>query len=113
VLGSAAAPKGATIVDVQCPETVFLGDKIVMNVRLKATGLRGESLKVKLICDGAEVDQKSVEIAEDNCRPSVSRATRPRRPARARAASRSTIRRATCPRRATASSAACWSATGA
>lgn len=66
VLGSTSPRRGAAITDVQCPETVLLGDKVAMNVRVKATGLRGQSLKITMTDGSGTVDEKKIDIVEDD-----------------------------------------------
>ena len=82
VFGSGNRRKGAAIADVQAAEAVFLGDKIVMTARVRATGLRGQLLKIKMTCDpplapgeirgeGIAAEEKTINVADDDFRDNV------------------------------------------
>jgi hypothetical protein len=71
VIGSAAPRRDAALADVRCPETVFLGDKIHFNAAVKATGCRGQQVVVKLIYGEKTIDEKTIQVAEDDFRVTV------------------------------------------
>jgi len=53
------------IVSFTGPATVFLNETSVLNVRLRATGLTGETTQVRLVSDGETIDSKSVGFGEN------------------------------------------------
>jgi hypothetical protein len=79
VVGSVVPPRDAAVTDVNCPDTVFLNDRVNLNAHLRATGQRGQTLKIKLIHDGQTVDEKSVTVDSDDFRSMVALADTPKK----------------------------------
>ena len=71
VIGSAAPRRDAALADVRWPETVFLGDKVHLNAAVKATGCRGQEVVVKLVYREKTVDEKTIQVAEDDFHATV------------------------------------------
>lgn len=71
VLGSKLPPRDAALTDASCPETVFLEDKVAMNVHLRAVGMKGRDVTVRLVYHKLVVDSKTVSVAEDEFRTLV------------------------------------------
>lgn len=68
VIGSRKGPKDASVLLVAAPESIYLGDKIVIKADLKFDGMRGESARVSLLYSGAVVDEVDLRIPEENYR---------------------------------------------
>jgi len=68
LLGSTKPPRDAAVLDVDAPETVHVGDKVLAKAQLKFDGLSGRTGKVRLY-DGDEiVDTREVRIPTDRYR---------------------------------------------
>lgn len=72
VIGSSETPKDAAILDVVAPVSVYLGDKVNMQVAMRFDALRGRKAKVRLFSGGIAVDEATVDIPADKYRTSVS-----------------------------------------
>ena len=53
------------------PETVFLGDKVHLNAAVKATGCRGQPVVLKLVYGGKTIEEKTIQVADDDFRATV------------------------------------------
>ena len=71
VIGSAAPRRDAALADVRAPETVFLGDKVHLNAAVKATGCRGQPVVLKLVYGGKTIEEKTIQVADDDFRATV------------------------------------------
>lgn len=70
-VGSSRGAKDAAILKLEHPRGIFLGDRLRVKASLKADGLRGGEMKVRLSRDGAEVDAQTVKIPDDALRVEV------------------------------------------
>ncbi|MFT5495422.1 MAG: hypothetical protein ACI9TH_000813 [Kiritimatiellia bacterium] len=68
VIGSRQGPKDASVLQVSAPESIYLGDKIVIKADLKFDGMRGESARVRLLYNEEVVDEVDLRIPEENFR---------------------------------------------
>jgi hypothetical protein len=71
MVGGTQAPKDASVLKVEVPESVYLGDKVAIRADLKLDGLRGQKVNVKLVHENGTVDDESVDVPEDSFRTSV------------------------------------------
>lgn len=66
VIGSSSNRTDAAIEFVQSPTDVFLGDKVRPAVKVRADGLKGRRLTVRLLEGDTLVDEREFEVAEDD-----------------------------------------------
>jgi hypothetical protein len=71
LIGSAKGSKDASILAVNGPQAMYEGDRIRTKVDLKADGLRGQKVKVRLLQDGTEVATQEVTVPEDSYRTTI------------------------------------------
>jgi hypothetical protein len=71
VIGSSETPKDAAVLDVIAPVSVYLGDKINMQVDLRFDSLRGKKATVRLVTDGQTVEEATVDVPTDSFRTSL------------------------------------------
>ena len=69
--GSAVPPQDAAIISVSSPDSVYLGDRIRVGVRLKFDGYRGKKAVLQLFGGDEELDSQEVAIPEDHYREEV------------------------------------------
>jgi len=72
VIGSRETPKDAAVLDVVAPVSVYLGDKVNLQVLMRFDALRGRKAKVRLMMGGQPVDEVTVEVPDDKFRANVS-----------------------------------------
>ena len=77
IMGAAKAPTDAAIVAIDAPETVYLDDRMFINVDLKLDGMDGGQAKVTLYAGEEAVDSKTVRAAGDVFRTRVQLADKP------------------------------------
>lgn len=71
LIGSTKPPRDAAVLDVEAPESIHVGDKVLARAQLKFDGLAGRTAKVKLL-DGPEVvDTRDVRVPTDRYRCTV------------------------------------------
>ena len=78
LIGSTRGSKDASIISVNAPQSLYEGDRIRTKIELKADGLRGQAVKVRLLQDGAEVAAQTVNVPEDIYRTTVRLAYQPK-----------------------------------
>lgn len=71
VIGSTKGSKDASILAVNGPQAIYEGDRVRTKVDLKADGLRGQSVKVRLFQDDQEVAAQDVAVPEDSYRTTI------------------------------------------
>lgn len=71
LIGSTKGSKDASIISVGAAQSIFEGDRIRTKIEVKADGLRGKTLKVRLLQDGAEVATQEVTVPDDIYRTTV------------------------------------------
>ena len=71
VTGSTRGTKDAAVISLTSPQSIFLGDRVRIRADLKADGLRGRSLKVKLLKEGNVVHEETVTVPEDDFRTTL------------------------------------------
>ncbi len=77
VTGSSRGTKDAAVIALTSPQSVFLGDRVRIRADLKADGLRGKELKVKLLKEGKVVSEQTVPVPEDDFRTTLRLADQP------------------------------------
>lgn len=65
LVGGSEMPKDISIGDISAPESVFLGDKARVRVRIRATGCKGNAVKARLLLGEQTVDERPLKISED------------------------------------------------
>ena len=72
MMGAARPPADAAVVSIEAPETVYLNDKMFIDAELKLDGLKGRTVRVKLLrADlpagqaGKQVDSRDIRIVSD------------------------------------------------
>ncbi len=78
VIGSHKGSKDAAIVTVGAPQTIFQGDRIRTRVELRADGLRGQTVKIRLLQEDAEVASQEITVPDDSFRTTVRLAYQPK-----------------------------------
>lgn len=71
LIGSQKGSKDAAIVTVSAPQAIYQGDRVRTRVELKADGMRGQTVKLRLFQDGSQVAEESVTVPEDTYRATV------------------------------------------
>ena len=71
VLGGTRPPMDASILALHAPDRVFLGDRLRVVADLKLDGLRGKQVKVSLLHDDTPVEEREVDVPENDFRTSV------------------------------------------
>lgn len=61
-LGSQLGPVDAAILSLNAPESIYLGDRIVVHANLKIDGLRGKKIKALLTNNGESVDEQIIDV---------------------------------------------------
>jgi hypothetical protein len=79
VCGSRRPPPDAAIVTVDAPETIFLADKVFLDVEVKLDGLAGEEAKVTLFDGGKPLDSRTLRPSGDAFRAHVQLADEPKK----------------------------------
>ena len=64
-VGGEKPPTDAAVVAIEAPETVYLTDKMFINVQLKLDGLAGKNVRVTLYDGDRPVDFKTIRVAGD------------------------------------------------
>ena len=78
LMGSKSPPRDAAIVAIDAPETVYLKDKLYVQVKLKLDGLKDRTVRVHLYDGEKSVDMKEIEVAADSFRTSVQLSDEPK-----------------------------------
>ena len=68
IMGASRGPKDASLMSLKAPESIFLGERMSVRTELKADRLRGQKLKVKLMRQGKPIDEKIIDVPEDEHR---------------------------------------------
>ena len=71
VIGSRQGPRDASVLAVEAPESIYLGDKVAVNADLKFDGLRGKRMRVALMFNGEAVEETTVAVPQEGYRHSV------------------------------------------
>ncbi len=69
--GSSRGTKDAAIIALGSPQSIFLGDRIRIKTDVKAEGLRGQTLSVKLLQDGKVIQEEKVPVPDNEFRTSL------------------------------------------
>ncbi len=69
--GSRRGSKDAAIIDLNHAQSIFLGDRVRLKADIKADGLRGKELVVKLRRDGQVLQEEKIKVPEDGFRTTV------------------------------------------
>jgi hypothetical protein len=77
VTGSSRGSVDAAVVSLSSPQSVFLGDRVRIRADLKADGLRGRELRVRLLKEGQTVSEQTVPVPEDSFRTTLRLADQP------------------------------------
>lgn len=77
VLGGREPPPDASILNVRAPDSLYVGDKLVVRADLKFDGLRGRSVKVRLYQGEVVVQEETVQVSESAWRTSLRLAHKP------------------------------------
>jgi len=59
------APRDVQVVEVKAPDVSFVRDEVSVTARLRVRGLKGENLKVSLMVDGEQVEEREVVVSAD------------------------------------------------
>lgn len=78
LIGSTKGSKDASIITVGAPQSIYEGDRIRARVELKADGLRGQTVKVRMLQDGNEVASQDVTVPDDIYRTTIRMAYQPK-----------------------------------
>lgn len=65
VVGSERPPVDAKILEVTRPNTVLVGDSLVVGTRVAITGMKGRSVVAKLVSGGETLEERTIEVPED------------------------------------------------
>jgi len=71
LLGTKLGLRDASVARLESPETVFLGEEMVVQAELSFSGLRGESAKVELLLEDTVVDQRVLPVADQRERQNI------------------------------------------
>lgn len=69
--GSSRGTKDAAIISLGSPQSVFLGDRVRVKTDIKADGLRGKELSVKLLREGAVIQEEKIQVPDNDFRTSL------------------------------------------
>ncbi len=69
--GSSRGTKDAAIIGVGSPQSVFLGDRVRVKAEIKADGLRGQQVAVKLLREGAVIHEEKVPVPDNDFRTTL------------------------------------------
>jgi hypothetical protein len=69
--GSSRGTKDAAIISVGSPQSVFLGDRVRVKAEIKADGLRGQQVAVKLLREGAVIHEEKVPVPDNDFRTTL------------------------------------------
>ncbi len=64
-LGSSVGPPDASVIELQVPESIYLGDRILARASLKLDGLRGKTVKAGLYLGDEKIDEQDIAVPED------------------------------------------------
>ncbi|MFT5471360.1 MAG: hypothetical protein ACI8UO_006493, partial [Verrucomicrobiales bacterium] len=67
-IGSRIGPKDASLLSLGAPESIYLGDRIAIKSEVKLDGLRGQAVRVNLMFNGEQVDQKTINVPDQQYR---------------------------------------------
>ncbi|MFK5924641.1 MAG: hypothetical protein QM496_20890 [Verrucomicrobiota bacterium] len=70
-LGSQLGPVDAAILSLNAPESVYLGDRIVVRAEIKIDGLRGKKIKAILSNNGEPVDEQIIDVNDVGLRQEI------------------------------------------
>jgi len=76
-VGSRDAPRDAAVLGVETSPIVFADDRLAVSVRVKADGMAGENVKVRILEKDKVVEEKEVRVDAANFRQTVSFALDP------------------------------------
>ncbi len=63
-IGGSQGPVDASILSLKAPESIYLGDRIVVRAHVKIDGLRGKKIKAVLSSNGEPVDEQTVDVGD-------------------------------------------------
>ncbi|MBQ9432137.1 MAG: hypothetical protein IJU44_11370 [Kiritimatiellae bacterium] len=66
MVGGTKLPKDLSIADVRAPESIFLGDRVRLVSAVHVCGMLGQSVKVRLLRGGVEVDSRVLNVTDDD-----------------------------------------------
>lgn len=69
--GSSRGTKDAAIISVGSPHSIFLGDRVRVKAEIKADGLRGRGLAVKLLREGAVIHEEKIPVPDNDFRTTL------------------------------------------
>ena len=69
--GSSRGTKDAAIISVGSPQSVFLGDRVRVKTEIKADGMRGKQLAVKLLREGAVIQEEKIQVPDNDFRTTL------------------------------------------
>lgn len=69
--GSSRGTKDAAVISVGSPQSVFLGDRVRVKTEIKADGMRGKQLAVKLLREGAVIHEEKVSVPDNDFRTTL------------------------------------------
>jgi hypothetical protein len=70
-IGSARGPKDTSFLEVDVPESIYLGDRLKIRAEVKADGMKGAQLKVVLREGDKELESQTIAVPEDSHRATV------------------------------------------
>lgn len=76
-VGSRLGPIDLSILELKAPESIYLDDRVVIGAEIKADGLLGQSIEAELLCNGAVVDTRTLDISDVEFRSEIRFAHRP------------------------------------
>lgn len=71
ITGSSRGTKDAAIISLGSPQSIFLGDRVRVKADIKAEGLRGKTLSVKLLKDGTMIQHEEVSVPDNDLRATL------------------------------------------
>ncbi len=70
-IGSQLGPMDASILSLNAPESIYLGDRIVVRANIKIDGLRGKKIKAVLHSNGEAVDEQIIDVNDVELRQEI------------------------------------------
>ncbi len=58
-------PRDLQVVDIAAPDVAFVRDEVQVAVRLRARGLTGQAMRMRLLLDGVPVDERDIVLGPD------------------------------------------------
>jgi hypothetical protein len=70
-IGGSQGPVDASILSLKAPESIYLGDRIVVRANVKIDGLRGKKIKAILSSNGEPVDEETIDVGDVGLRQEI------------------------------------------